>query len=106
MDINQNINNGRQPNRPFKPKFNFYWLYMMIGLFFIIMMFWNPSVSVREMPYSKLEQALRDGCVQKLDITLAKQRAIATIEPERVLKTRLGTSTGKGLHRRCVVPRG
>lgn len=84
MDINQNINNGRQPNRPFKPKFNFYWLYMMIGLFFIIMMFWNPSVSVREMPYSKLEQALRDGCVQKLDITLAKQRAIATIEPECV----------------------
>ena len=64
MDINQNINNSRQPNRPFKPKFNFYWLYMMIGLFFIIMMFWNPSVSVREMPYSKLEQALRDGCVQ------------------------------------------
>ncbi len=80
--MRQNQNNSRQPGKPFRPRFNLYWLYMMIGVFFIIMMLWTPSASVRELPYSKFEQALRDGCVKKIDITLTKQRATAVLEPE------------------------
>ena len=66
----------------YKPKFNFYWIYLAIGIFFIVLSVWNPNGASREVAYSRLEDGLRNGCVNKISIELTKQRAIAEINPK------------------------
>ena len=66
----------------YKPKFNFYWIYLAIGIFFIVLSIWNPNGASREVAYSRLEDGLRNGCVNKISIELTKQRAIAEINPK------------------------
>ena len=66
----------------YKPKFNFYWIYLVIGIFFIVLSFWNPKGASREVAYSRLEDGLRNGCVSKISIEKSKQRAIAEINPK------------------------
>lgn len=66
----------------YKPKFNFYWIYLAIGIFFIVLSFWNPNGASREVAYSRLEDGLRNGCVSKISIEISKQRAIAEINPK------------------------
>lgn len=76
-----------QPNKPigqkkFKPRFNFYWIYLAIAIFFIVVSLWNPQGFSREVPYSKFEDALRNGCVEKVSIEITKRRAVAEIDPQ------------------------
>ena len=66
----------------YKPKFNFYWIYLAIGIFFIVLSIWNPNGVSREVAYSRLEDGLRNGCVSKISIEISKQRAIAEINPK------------------------
>ena len=66
----------------YKPKFNFYWIYLAIGIFFIVLSVWNPKGASREVAYSRLEDGLRNGCVSKISIEISKQRAIAEINPK------------------------
>ena len=66
----------------YKPKFNFYWIYLAIGIFFIVLSVWNPNGASREVAYSRFEDGLRNGCVNKISIELTKQRAIAEINPK------------------------
>ena len=66
----------------YKPKFNFYWIYLAIGIFFIVLSIWNPKGASREVAYSRLEDGLRNGCVSKISIEISKQRAIAEINPQ------------------------
>ena len=66
----------------YKPKFNFYWIYLVIGIFFIVLSVWNPKGASREVAYSRLEDGLRNGCVSKISIEISKQRAIAEINPQ------------------------
>ena len=66
----------------YKPKFNFYWIYLAIGIFFIVLSVWNPNGASREVAYSRLEDGLRNGCVSKISIEISKQRAIAEINPK------------------------
>lgn len=86
--MSQEINNkpNQQEKKPqkggYKPKFNFYWIYLAIGIFFIVLSFWNPRGSSREVAYSRLEDGLRNGCVSKISIEISKQRAIAEINPK------------------------
>ena len=73
---------GKKPQKGgYKPKFNFYWIYLAIGIFFIVLSFWNPNGASREVAYSRLEDGLRNGCVSKISIEISKQRAIAEINP-------------------------
>lgn len=65
-----------------KPKFNFYWVYLAIAIFFIIISFWNPAGFSKEVPFSKFEDALRNGCINKVSIEISKQKAIAELDPE------------------------
>lgn len=65
-----------------KPKFNFYWVYLAIAVFFIIISFWNPAAFSKEVPFSKFEDALRNGCINKVSIEISKQKAIAELDPE------------------------
>ena len=86
--MSQEINNkpNQQEKKPqkggYKPKFNFYWIYLAIGIFFIVLSFWNPNGASREVAYSRLEDGLRNGCVSKISIEISKQRAIAEINPK------------------------
>lgn len=74
---------GKKPQKGgYKPKFNFYWIYLAIGIFFIVLSFWNPNGASREVAYSRLEDGLRNGCVSKISIEISKQRAIAEINPK------------------------
>ncbi len=74
---------GKKPQKGgYKPKFNFYWIYLAIGIFFIVLSFWNPKGASREVAYSRLEDGLRNGCVSKISIEISKQRAIAEINPK------------------------
>ena len=74
--------NGGPQKGGYKPKFNFYWIYLVIGIFFIVLSIWNPNGASREVAYSRLEDGLRNGCVSKISIEISKQRAIAEINPQ------------------------
>ncbi len=74
---------GKKPQKGgYKPKFNFYWIYLAIGIFFIVLSVWNPKGASRDVAYSRLEDGLRNGCVSKISIEISKQRAIAEINPQ------------------------
>ena len=77
-----NKEGGKPQKGGYKPKFNFYWIYLAIGIFFIVLSVWNPNGASREVAYSRLEDGLRNGCVNKISIELTKQRAIAEINPK------------------------
>ena len=74
--------NGGPQKGGYKPKFNFYWIYLAIGIFFIVLSVWNPKGASRDVAYSRLEDGLRNGCVSKISIEISKQRAIAEINPQ------------------------
>lgn len=68
---NQDNNNKQSNNqqKPFKPKFNFYWIYMAVALFFIASYFLNEDTQVsREIPISKFYVVLNDNCTKKITI--------------------------------------
>ena len=74
---------GKKPQKGgYKPKFNFYWIYLAIGIFFIVLSVWNPKGASRDVAYSRLEDGLRNGCVSKISIEISKQRAIAEINSQ------------------------
>ena len=84
MEENKNkpTDQGKKPqNGGYKPKFNFYWIYLAIGIFFIVLSVWNPKGASRDVAYSRLEDGLRNGCVSKLTIEITKQKAVAEINP-------------------------
>ncbi len=69
--------------KPFKPKFNFYWIYGIVGLFMLATMFWTPGGgSSKEIPYSKFEQSLQDGCLKNVVVEITTQKASAEIDSE------------------------
>ena len=72
-----------QPNKPkpFKPRFNFYWIYLAIGIFFLVSVFYDGNSSSKEVTYSKLETGLRNGCVKSLTVNITQNRVEAEIEP-------------------------
>ncbi len=83
--MNNNNNNKRVGKniKPFKPKFNFYWIYIVVGLFMVGTMFWNPGIgSSKEIPYSQFEQALTDGCLKNITVEISKQVASAEVDKE------------------------
>ena len=85
--IEENKNKPTEPSKKpqkggYKPKFNFYWIYLAIGIFFIVLSVWNPKGASHDVAYSRLEDGLRNGCVSKLTIEINKQKAVAEINPK------------------------
>lgn len=66
--------------KPFNNRFNFYWIYFIIGIFLIGSMFFENGVASKEVPYSKLEEMLLEGCVKEIVITSNKNKAEATLD--------------------------
>jgi len=71
-------------NTPKKPTFNIYWIYLAIAIFFLVISFWTPGGGGRtkDVPYSKLEKALRNGCVRSIEIDINKKTAKAELDPD------------------------
>ena len=85
MEENKNkpTQEGKKPQKGgYKPKFNFYWIYLVIGIFFVVLSVWNPKGASRDVAYSRLEDGLRNGCVSKLTVDINKQKAVAEINPK------------------------
>ncbi|MDR1591495.1 MAG: ATP-dependent zinc metalloprotease FtsH [Prevotellaceae bacterium] len=68
-------------NKPFKPKFNFYWVYLAIGLLFVASFFMPDSSSTKEVSFSKFESILRNNCPQSITVNSAKKTVEADVSP-------------------------
>jgi len=82
MEQKKNIKPQLPNPKQFKPKFNFYWIYLAIGLFFAVSLFWDGGEASREVPFSKLEEGLRSGCVKSMTVTITKNMVDAEIDPK------------------------
>lgn len=92
---------------PFKFKFNFFWIYLAIGLFFMGSMFMEPGQSSKEVSYSKLEQAMRQGYVVSMNVTLNKNIADAEIvssSAKEIMGAELDKDVKKNPHINALVP--
>lgn len=106
--MEQKKNNKPQLPSPkqFKPKFNFYWVYLAIGLFFAVSLFWDGGEASQEVPFSKLEEGLRSGCVKSMTVTITKNMVDAEID-STCAKQLLGKAykaDGKLPHINALVP--
>ncbi len=83
MDNSQPQQPNQKPNnqKQFKPKFNFYWIYLAIGIFFIVVWMSDGHGSARELPFSEFEEALRGGCVEEMVIDARQKSIEAAIAP-------------------------
>ena len=75
MDINKKTKRNL-------PKFNFYWVYLAIAAILLVFTFWNPGSSSSEVPYTQFENALKNGCIEKVNVNLSKQIATAKVNAE------------------------
>lgn len=76
-------NKGLHKPKVKRPRFNFYWIYLAIGIFFIVISFWNPMGSLsKQVPFTKLDDAIRGGCVKKISIEMSRRLAVAELETE------------------------
>lgn len=74
MSDNQNTNSGTpensgKPNKPQginKPKFNGYWIYIAIAIFFIGITFFNSSEKVKEVDWNQFSALITEQKVRKL----------------------------------------
>ncbi len=83
MDNNPQQQQQQPSNKPkqFKPRFNFYWIYLAIGIFFIVMWLSDGNTVSRKVPYSEFEAGLRNGCVKTMVISSNKKTIEAEIDP-------------------------
>lgn len=65
-----------------KKGFGVYWIYLAIAIFFIAISFWTPGAGSKEVSYTKLEKAIKNGCVKSITIETQSKTASAEIDPE------------------------
>lgn len=65
-----------------KPSFSFYWIYLGIAIFFLVIAFWPTGGGTADISYSKLLQALRNGCVSEIVIDINQKTATAMLDPD------------------------
>jgi len=66
-----------------KPKFNFYWIYGLLALIFILATFMNWGTSPKETDWGKLQEMLRSGDVEKI-VVINKEYAEIFIKPDKL----------------------
>lgn len=77
------MNRNKDNKKSFKPKFNFYWIYLaiiaiLIGSFF----FGSPSTTYNEVPYTTFMEGVSEGYVESITVNRIKLVAEATIARE------------------------
>ncbi len=98
---NKNNQNPNQQGNPkgFKPKFNFYWIYLLIAVFFIASWFFSDTQVPREVPLNKFYSVLNDSAMSKLSIDKAKgviEAEIDTVTAAKLYDKKV-TFGGKGI---------
>lgn len=91
---NQNTNNNQQsqdnkenPKKPF-PKFNIYWVYAIIAVFFIALNFMNLGSSPKEITYQEFKrEMLQNNDVAKI-VVVNKEKAEVYIKQEKLNESR------------------
>ncbi|MDR0830782.1 MAG: ATP-dependent zinc metalloprotease FtsH [Prevotellaceae bacterium] len=89
---NQQINQGINPKQPLKqrqknsetqpkkPKFNIYWLYLIVIAAFAATFFWNDKTPTKEVSYSVFEQNLSNDCVKKITVFASAKSVEAEVD--------------------------
>lgn len=80
MDNNPQQQPSNKPKQ-FKPRFNFYWIYLAIGIFFIAMWLSDGSTVSRSVSFTKFETGLRNGCIRSMTVNSNKKTIKAEIDP-------------------------
>lgn len=62
------LNLDKNNKKGFKPKFNFYWIYLLIAALFVLSIFFDKNGLTQEISYSKFESLVADDCVSKITV--------------------------------------
>ena len=62
------LNLDKNNKKGFKPKFNFYWIYLLIAALFVLSIFFDKNGLTKEISYSKFESLVADDCVSKITV--------------------------------------
>ncbi|MBO5849927.1 MAG: ATP-dependent zinc metalloprotease FtsH [Paludibacteraceae bacterium] len=76
-------NDNKRPEsnkKKFQPKFNFYWIYLLIGLFFVVSFFFDNQTTSKKVSYSKFEDMIANNCVDKIVVFSNKKELNAEIK--------------------------
>ncbi len=76
--MNKGTNSSTTPQKTFKPKFNPYWIYLLIAIFFLASYLLTDNQTAREVPISKFETVLKNDCLKT--ITIDKNNGIILAE--------------------------
>ena len=83
----QNTNNKGNDKKPF-PKFNIYWVYAIIAVFFIALNFMNLGSSPKEITYQEFKRKMLDNNdVQKI-VVVNKEKAEVYIKQDKLNSSR------------------
>ncbi len=84
-DLKNPFNNLSGKNETNKPKFNFYWVYGILAVLFIIATFINWGTTPKNVDWGELKEMLQAGDVEKI-IVVNKEFAEIYIKPDRLNK--------------------
>ncbi len=74
------LNLDKNNKKGFKPKFNFYWIYLLIAALFVLSIFFDKNGLTQEISYSKFESLVADDCVSKITVFSNKDLLEAEIK--------------------------
>jgi cell division protease FtsH len=83
----QNTGNKGNSKRP-TPKFNIYWVYALIAIFFIALNFMNLGSNPKEITYQEFKQKMLDNNDVKKIVVINKEKAEVYIKKERLNEQR------------------
>lgn len=73
------------PNKKNKPKFSFYWIYLILAVVFIAIQYFNYSNPVKETTWNKVYEMLMKQDVEKI-VVINKEKAEIYIKKDRLQK--------------------
>ncbi|MDO4191095.1 MAG: ATP-dependent zinc metalloprotease FtsH [Bacteroidales bacterium] len=100
-NFNNNNNNNNNNKKGFRPRFNFYWIYIaiivvLIGSFF----FGNNGGMTGEIAFSTFMEAVNDGYVDEITVDRSKMTAEATLtreDAEAIIEHDIPEKVGKNV---------
>lgn len=94
------FSSDKNNKKGFKPKFNFYWIYLSIAVLFVLSIFFDKNGLTREVPYSKFETLVADNCISKITVFSNRNMLEAEIKSlcvEQVFGEKVDTLTKQAM---------
>ncbi len=76
--------NNNKPRFKKEFKFNLYWVYLAVGLFFITIMFMGDNPTNKEFTYDQIEDFVMNDCIDKVVVITNKNTAEISIKPNKI----------------------